>query len=139
MRAMLLCALAASALLIGTGSSLAQDRREPLSVEDVIGRHHQLDGRTIEVRGWLSNCQRLSYRLMAGIGGAGTPYLSIGGSRSFDARIHGRAGQRITIRARLDARCMHARADSSREGDEVVICTDRASELRNPVLVERHH
>ena len=139
MRAAILLSAIAVSPLLGATAALAHDQREPLSIEDVIARHHELDGRTIEVRGWLSNCQRLSCRLMARTDGTGTAYLSIGGSRAFDARVRGRAGQRITIRARLDARCMHARADSQRDEPEIVICTDRASELRNPVLVERHH
>lgn len=130
---------AATLLFLDAAAAFAHERREPLSVEDVLARHHELDGRTIVVRGWLSPCQRLSCRLMARTQGTTSPYLSIGGSLAFDARIAGRTGQRITIRARLDARCMHARLDAVRENDDVVICTDRASELRDPTLVEPHH
>lgn len=125
-------------VLLVAPQALSAERREPLTVDEVIARHHALEGRTIEVRGWLSPCLRLSCRLMARPDDRETPYLSIGGSIAFDRRIAGRAGQRITIRARLDANCLHARADRE-AGGEVVICTDRAGELRNPVIVERHH
>jgi len=132
-------AATASALLLGASAALAHDRRAPLSVEQVIARHHELDGRTIEVRGWLTYCHPRSCILSSQQGDAGDSHLSIASSSRFDRRATRMIGLRITVRATLNDNCLHGRGSSRAEEPVIVVCTDRASELRNPSLVEPHH
>jgi hypothetical protein len=104
-----------------------------LTVREVMERAEAYDGREIVVTGWIDRCERLSCALYASREEAKKEspryWLSIGASAWFDAFARRRAPGRITLRARLDDRCVTDPAD-----DIIAICADRVNSL-NPLAV----
>jgi hypothetical protein len=97
----------------------------PLSIDQVLARHPELDGQRVRVRGWLSLCQSLSCWMTTTPDKNARPFLSIGSSSSFDRAVAKWVGREVVIDATLNDECL--RPD--------IICTDRADVLSDPVLV----
>ncbi len=122
-------------VLAASGGSARLPR---LTVAEVWRQHGALDGQVIRVSGVVLKCERLSCSLRSDLG-PDSRGLSLGSSDSFDRAIQSRLGQPVVIEARLNARCLHARADhkSVEHGSPgiIVVCSDRANELVDPRLV----
>ncbi len=115
-------------------ASLMAGERNVMSVEDVIARHDDFNGKLIQVQGWLTLCEPRSCWISSGPNKK-SPYLSIGSSATFDRMAAGRVGTIVVVKAILDTRCLHSRVDATGADDEMVICFDRAEELQNPKLI----
>jgi hypothetical protein len=119
--------------LIGSVSPATLDDAA-LTVDEVVERHHELDGQAIRVRGWLTLCQPLSCSLSSSPQRGDGFSLSIGGSDSFDRAVAGLIGRKIVVDAKLDAKCLHIQVDAELPSD-VLLCLDRAPVLTSPRLV----
>jgi hypothetical protein len=115
------------ALLIALSACVAGPTERPLSVREVVANARALDGHVILVSGWIEECQRLYCSLYDSADEVGKerPYfLSIGPSRWFDSYVHQNAPVRVTLRARLNDRCI-----SDPATDTIAACADRANSL----------
>lgn len=113
----------------------------PMMVSSVEADHRALVGRKILIMGWQTECQHLSCAICdqppkilhdgaeEWVGNC----LSIATSQSFDRAVYRRRAvhRQVLIEAEVGG-CF---ADIN-EDDEIVICTDRASQLRRPRLVK---
>jgi hypothetical protein len=121
-------------LLLATG---APARLPGLTVTEVWKQHDALDGQVVRVSGVVTRCAVLSCSLRENPSPSARG-LGIGPSQRFDADIQSRLGQPVVIEGVFDAACLHARADrasGNRQARDIVVCTDRAPELRDPRLV----
>ncbi|WP_172807092.1 hypothetical protein [Citromicrobium sp. RCC1897] len=128
---------AAPLLLMTAGACVSATPAEPLALSsaEVWERHHELDGQKIVVEGWLQYCKPLGCRI-ADSKDDRDPGLSIASSASFDRSIDGLVGQKIRLSARLDAECLHVSVHGANPDGSMIVCTDRASELREPMLLQ---
>ena len=107
----------------------------------MIENQDDLDGKTVTVRGWVQNCERLScglhdsraeYRRNLSpepVPGPGDPHglgfhLSIGASQWFDEEAALNAPSYVVMTARVDTRCMNVPKDGL-----IAACTDRPNTL----------
>ena len=107
--------------------TLAAPGNATLRVPDVLARHEELDGRIVEVRGWLGRCFNFTCALYADPGSAArddfnAPHLTIGPRNDFDRRARPYRNREIVLRARFDNGCITG------------LCLDRASVL-NPIRI----
>lgn len=107
-----------------------------IGVEDVIARHHELDGKRIRVHGWLGNCWSNSCGLFSSADEDAALRLSIGSSKSFDLKARSLKGRHVEIEATVDAGCMHIKYDEP-PPENSEICLDRAEELASPILIRK--
>jgi hypothetical protein len=113
--------------------------REPLTVTDVWARYLELDGKLIRVKGVVTNCKPRGCMLEVQAGDT-SKWLGIGASRRFDQQVQRFLGKPIIVEARLDTTCLRPLIESPRVVDgqvEEVVCVDRVSMLREPVLIGR--
>jgi hypothetical protein len=126
--------LAFGALILPAGASA---RMPGLTMTEVWKQHVALDGQVIRVSGVVKRCETLGCSLMENPG-PGARSLSLGDSPQFDKDIQSRLGLPVVVEGRLDATCLHSRADrvfGAHGQKDVVVCLDRAPELREPRLV----
>jgi hypothetical protein len=105
-----------------------------MDVEEVIDQHHALSGKTVRVKGWLTVCQPLSCWISSR-NNKRAPHLSIGDSRSFDREVASLIGQKITLEAQLNPKCLHVRVDPPNDRRSELGCLDRGDELANPIFL----
>lgn len=121
-------------LLLALTACVAGRTERPLSVREVVENAQALDGREIVVSGWIETCQRLSCPLYGSSEEVGKDwpiyYLSIGPSRWFESFARRHAPTRVTLRARVDARCITDPATGA-----IAACADRANSLEPLGLV----
>ena len=127
-------ALVFSVLVVGCATPAAYGAQE-LSSAEVWEHHHELDGRTIEVRGWLQYCESLGCRI-ADSREDRDPGLSIASSVPFDRAVYGLIGREILISGRLNSDCLHTFVDSPKVDRSQIICTDRANMIEKPRLIK---
>ena len=128
--------LSLAAILLSGCATIEPTGDKVLSVVEVVERHHELDGQAIRVRGYLSLCERMSCWLTPRRSKNSEPYLSIGSSQSFDSSIQNLIGQEIVVEATLDADCLHIQVDPPRPDGTMIVCTDRASVLEDPIFIK---
>ena len=113
-------------------SACAVTAERPRTVKQVIENHEDLNGKLVTVSGWLGECQRLSCPLYDSREEAqkANPYfLSIGGDYWFDFLTRGKSPSQITLRGRVNSRCI----------DEITLCTDRSDDLVPVQIIEWDH
>lgn len=118
------------------------------SVRQVMDNSDAVDGKVINIRGWVQHCERFGCGLYDSREeyrrdqdpdrgpGPGDPYglgfhLSIGTSAWFDEEAALNAPSYVVMTARVDGRCM----DDPKFGD-IAVCTDRSNTLE-PVRIIR--
>ena len=110
-----------------------------LTVSEVWQRHVELDGKVVRVTGVVTRCQRLGCSLRESTQ-PNARSLGIGTSADFDREVQPLLGGPIVVEGRLDADCLHVAADRAygeHGRTDIQICSDRASMLKEPVLVTR--
>ena len=120
-------------LLLALSACVAGPGERPLNVRQVVENARALDGQEIVVSGWIEQCQRLFcslYDSSEEVGKEWPYFLSIGPSRWFDAFAERHAPTRVTLRARLNNRCI---SDPGR--GNIAVCADRANSLEPLSLV----
>ena len=126
--------LALLALLVGASASA---RLPGLTISEVWKQHVALDGQVIRVSGVVTRCQSLGCSLRENPSPTART-LGLGSSPEFDREIQHWLGLPVVVEGRLDAKCLHSRADrltGSHRLADIEICMDRASELRDPKIV----
>jgi hypothetical protein len=128
--------MARAALLLLLLAASGSARLPGLTVSDVWRQHAALDGQRIRVSGVVVECRRLSCALRENRS-PDARALGLGSSDRFDAAIQSRLGLPIVIEGRLDATCLHGRADrlTGPHGAKEFICLDRSAELADPRIV----
>jgi hypothetical protein len=124
-------ALPLACLLLAACATVAPPR--PLTVRQVVENAEALDGKVILVSGWLPYCHRLSCGLYGSreeVAKDFAYYLSIGGSRWFDAAALRLEPGFIVLRARLHNKCISDPADGT-----IAVCADRSGTLEPLALV----
>ena len=124
--------------LLAQSVSSAHEMPKILGVREAVERHHELDGQTIRVSGYVPYCKLLDCAIHAKRNSHSKPYLRLGSSEAFDAQVQSWLGKRIVVEGRLEAKCIHLRADPPAplsSDDELIVCFDRANELRDPKIV----
>ena len=110
--------------------------RAPLTVREVVEQYEQLDGKIVRVVGVVYGCQMLGCSLLD----AGHPRdysFGLGTAPGFDEQMRLHLRKRIIVEGRLDATCLHTGETKLPNGQiGVIICTDRASVLKDPKLIE---
>ena len=123
-----ICLLSVATACVHSGA-----QRNILTIDEVIQKQNKLAQKRIEVRGWITECQTLSCGLFSSANETeDTDFISIGSSSKFDKNVAGMAGRLVIVRARLDPKCL----PKSTESEIITVCTDRASTLNNPALIE---
>jgi len=101
-----------------------------VSVPDLVDHAADFQGKIVDVRGWMGECQPLGCFIHATQTGAGNhmldpdhhEWVSIGAaSRDFDKKATTLRGKFVGIRDRFDGTCLD---------DKTTVCLDRASELQ---------
>ena len=122
-------------LLLALHGSAAEPADRPMTVREVMESAEALDGREITVSGWVEECRRLSCPLFQSRREARRTWprywLSVGGSPWFDSFASRNAPGRVTLRARLDARCV-----TDPRTEVFALCGDRAGSL-HPLAIVR--
>ena len=123
-------------LMLLAGCATPTSGSSALTVSEVWARHHELDGKVIRVRGFVSGCRILGCALQESLG-EDTKWLGIGTSGKFDKAVAPLVGRQIVVKGRLDASCLHVYADPRFEQnrEDIIICTDRASMIDEPRLI----
>jgi hypothetical protein len=114
-------------LFVALSACVAGSTERALSVKHVVENAQALDGQEILVTGWIEYCHRLSCPLFhsaAEVENDWSYYLSIGGSRWFDAFARRHAPTRVTLRARLNDQCITNPATQI-----IAVCADRSNTL----------
>ena len=123
----------AMALLLGACASISG---APLNVGSVIAQHEALDDKRVRLVGWVKKCWGYNCQITEFPNQDGRSIL-IGASRDFDeatARFDGYEIQ-IELEATVRKTCFDHSKDPGGDPLEIVICTDRANQLSNPVIV----
>lgn len=104
-------------------------------------RHEELDGKRVMITGWLVECQPLSCALLNNLDGLDDDdfhYISLGESLEFDrsvARFEGRP-HLVEVEGIIRRTCFSHQNDVGIDlGGDIIVCTDRADQLRNPRLL----
>ena len=106
---------------------------EPLTVPDVIKRHHVLTGQTVDIIGWLSSCKGFDCILWPDEQAMRVPRLSnppifIGeAADELERSMAAAASHTIVLRVRVTKDCWF---------DDKLSCTDRADRVQPLKLVE---
>jgi hypothetical protein len=114
-------------LILAVCACVAGPTQRALSVKQVVENAQALDGQEIVVTGWIEYCHRLSCPLFDSAEEVGKDWsyvLSIGRSSWFDAFARRHAPTRVTLRARLNNRCISDPATRI-----IAACADRANTL----------
>lgn len=122
-------------LFLALHGSAAQPAERPMTVREVMERAEALDGREIVVSGWVEECRRLSCPLFQSRREARREWprywLSVGSSPWFESFARRNVPGRMTLRARLDARCV-----TDPRTEVIALCSDRAGSL-HPLAIVR--
>ena len=91
---------------------------QSLSVADVKSKLQSLDGKTIQIRGWVVGCNGgFDCRLVTSLSDQRSPSLTIDFVASFEPRLTAVAGDEIILRAKVTDECT------------VNICLDRGPDI----------
>lgn len=105
-------------------------------VRDVVRNSNKLDGKVIRVVGIVYRCQQLGCDLLDAKKPAEFGF-GLGTNPGFDEEVRLNLRKKIIVEGQVDATCLHQGERSLPTGQtEMIICTDRASVLKNPKLVE---
>jgi hypothetical protein len=126
----------ATGMLVFAASVSASTSHQSLSISEVAARHEKLDGHRVRVHGWLNSCQRLGCIIYESPGGNGAT-LSLGSSPYFDRRVASFAkfDSEIILEGIVDRHCFDHSSDPGHDPNDILVCTDRADQIRNPRLV----
>ena len=115
-------------LFVALSACVAGPTERALSVKQVVENAQALDGQEILVTGWIEHCHRLSCPLFDSAEEVGKEewsyVLSIGRSTWFDSFARRHAPTRVTLRARLNNRCISNPATRI-----IAACADRSNTL----------
>jgi hypothetical protein len=128
--------MARGALLLFLLAASGSARLPGLTVPQVWKQHVALDGQVIRVSGVVVKCQLLGCALRENPS-ANARSLGLGSSDAFDRAIQSRLGLPVVVEGRLDATCLHGRADrlAGAHGATEYVCLDRSAELAHPRIV----
>jgi hypothetical protein len=129
------------ALLLAAATPAAADGASAITIPVLFARRAELDGKRIEVRGWMGKCQARSCLIyvdaksarMDAVQPGHSHWLSIGSAgRVFDDKATSLRGKQVMVRGRLDATCLSFVAHSlPHSGDvSILVCADRVPEIQ---------
>ncbi|MGE5563921.1 MAG: hypothetical protein ACM3ZV_11560 [Bacillota bacterium] len=136
--------LAAALMLAGFAAPVHAAGRV-WTVAEIHRQAWQLNGKVIELRGWLPKCERLDCSLFGskldaeefGRNPAGHPLLEIAPDATFDASVRERLPAQVLLRAKIDATCIDPKnRTDSRANQLITVCADRVHELNEVKLIE---
>jgi hypothetical protein len=116
----------ATGMLVFAASVSASTSHQSLSISEVAARHEKLDGHRVRV-----GC--IIYESPGGNGAT----LSLGSSPYFDRRVASFAkfDSEIILEGIVDRHCFDHSSDPGHDPNDILVCTDRADQIRNPRLV----
>ena len=115
------------------------------TVDEVHQHAWELNGRIVDVQGWLPKCQGIDCTLFASKGDADgflratrkPLLLEIGSNSKFDLLVANKLPAHILLRAKVDATCIDPKDRTDRKGNRLIlICVDRVNELQPIQLIK---
>ena len=105
------------------------------SVAEVMQHHEVLNGKRVQVRGWIAVCQKLGCLLQ--VSPDRSEWISIGTSPSFDraVRRYQPDAIEVVVEGIVHRECFDHSKDADRDLMDGEICVDRADELAQPQLM----
>jgi len=120
--------------LLGVAATAPQ--RQPLTVRQVVEHYAEFDGKIIRVEGVVYGCQMLGCSLLD-VDHPRDYGFGLGTAPGFDEQIRLHLHKKVIVEGRLDATCLHTGETKLPNGQfGLIICTDRASALKDPKLIE---